>query len=119
MKKKEKKIVKWKKTEKKKKIKTSSNKSIFEKIMEIYNTLKEENNNLVVQLNGLDFLFQPNVNKEKQEALSKRLLSIMKHFSDSEESSSNECYYEIKFGLLRFHNKNKFIKSHLIELIQE
>jgi len=43
----------------------------------------------------------------------------MKHFSDSEESSSNECYYEIKFGLLRFHNKNKFIKSHLIELIQE
>ena len=39
----------------------------------------------------------------------------MKHFSDSEESSSNECYYEIKFGLLRFHNKNKIEINNLFK----
>ncbi|OUM65690.1 hypothetical protein PIROE2DRAFT_59858 [Piromyces sp. E2] len=90
----------------------------FESIMNIYTRLQEENNNLVVDLNGFDFLFKPDVNKEKQEAICKRLFSIMKHFSESDDETSNECYYEIKFGLIRFCNKSSFIKSHLIELCQ-
>lgn len=45
------------------------NKDTFEKIMNIYSILKEETNNLVVQLNGLDFLFQPKIKQEKHEAV--------------------------------------------------
>jgi len=48
----------------------------FESIMNIYTKLKEENNNLVVDLNGFDFLFKSNVNKEKQEAVSILLLVV-------------------------------------------
>ncbi|ORX83072.1 hypothetical protein BCR32DRAFT_267235 [Anaeromyces robustus] len=99
--------------------KDKEEKELFENIMNIYSTLKEINNNLVVQLNGFDFLFGPEINKEKQEAICKRLLSIMKHFSNSDDDISDECYYEIKFGLIRFHNKCNFIKSHLIELSQD
>ncbi|ORX51442.1 hypothetical protein BCR36DRAFT_582989 [Piromyces finnis] len=90
----------------------------FENIMNLYKKLKEENNNLVVDLDDFDFLFKSDVNKEKQEAICKRLFSIMKHFSESNDEMSDEGYYELKFGLIRYHNKSNFIQSHLIELSQ-
>jgi len=39
----------------------------------------------------------------------------MKHFSESDDETSDECFYEIKFGLIRYHNKCNYIKSNLVD----